>query len=155
MARVATVIDIQRAVDADALPDDERMRAFAHATFAGAGREGAVTLRVVDEQEIADLNSRYRSKDAPTNVLSFPAELPAEVGESLLGDVVICAPVVAREADEQGKSAEAHWAHMVAHGILHLLGYDHQTDSEAGRMEALEQRILADLGFPNPYSSVN
>jgi probable rRNA maturation factor len=106
---------------------------------------------LVDEPESRALNERYRGKDRPTNVLSFPAELPEELDIPLLGDIVICAPLVAEEASSQGKPVEAHWAHLVVHGVLHLLGHDHQLESEAREMEALEVELLASLGFPNPY----
>lgn len=110
-----------------------------------------LSIRLVDEQESQELNSHYRHKNSPTNVLSFPCELPPEVELDLLGDLVICVQVVEREAREQGKSAHAHWAHMVVHGCLHLLGYDHIDDVEAQEMEALETAILAELDFPPPY----
>ena len=100
-----------------------------------------------------DLNARYRGKDRPTNVLSFPADLPEAVELPLLGDIVICAPVVHDEARQQGKSPAAHWDHMLIHGVLHLLGYDHESDREAEEMEALETRALQILGWPCPYSA--
>ena len=106
----------------------------------------------MDEAESRQLNRDYRGKDSPTNVLSFPFEAPPQVASPLLGDLVICAPVVADEARDQGKPLLAHWAHMVVHGVLHLQGYDHQTDAEAERMEEIECRILQNLHFPNPYS---
>ena len=106
---------------------------------------------IVDEAEITALNRAYRGKDGPTNVLSFPSELPVEVGSPLLGDIIICAPVVARECVLQNKAPEAHWAHLVIHGVLHLLGFDHQTEGEAARMEATEIRLLDELGFSDPY----
>jgi len=108
-------------------------------------------VRIVDEAEITALNRQYRGKDGATNVLSFPFEAMAGVETGQLGDVVICAPVVAAEAVTQGKSLQAHWAHIVMHGVLHLLGYDHHRDAEAQEMEALETRLLASLGFPDPY----
>ena len=112
-----------------------------------------LSLRLVDEAESADLNQRYRGKAGPTNVLSFPFEPPPGIkGPRYLGDLVICVPVVAREAAEQGKAPEAHWAHLVVHGVLHLLGYDHLDEAEAQAMEALETRLLANLGFPPPYA---
>ena len=114
-------------------------------------------LRIVDEDESAAINLAYRQKDYATNVLSFSAELPDVVLESLdevpLGDIVICAPIVAREAAAQAKSLPAHWAHMLIHGMLHLNGFDHESESEAQEMETLETRILHDLGFDNPYPS--
>lgn len=115
--------------------------------------EGPVTvsIRIVDAPESAQLNQVYRSKSGPTNILSFPFEVPAGVPNELLGDLAICAPVVEREAKAQGKPAEAHWAHMVVHGILHLRGYDHIEDADAERMEALEAEILGRLGYPDPY----
>jgi len=108
-------------------------------------------VRIVDEPEMRELNARYRHKDYPTNVLSFPAELPPGVDVPLLGDIVICAPVVNREATEQHKAPRAHWAHMLVHGTLHLLGHDHERERDAAVMEALERRILAGLKFPDPY----
>lgn len=110
-----------------------------------------VSIRVVGEAEGADLNSTYRNKPHATNVLSFPAEFDLPDPLPLLGDLAICAPVVKREANEQHKTETAHWAHMVVHGTLHLLGYDHIDNKEAEQMEALETAILDRLGFPSPY----
>jgi len=110
-------------------------------------------VRLVDAPEMASLNKTYRGKDGPTNVLSFPADLPPDLDLPLLGDIVICAPVVAAEAREQHKSPDAHWAHMAVHGTLHLLGYDHLDENEAITMEALESAILADLHYPCPYQA--
>jgi len=114
-----------------------------------------VNFQVVDEANISELNETYRHKFGPTNVLSFPFEappgLPKEEADALLGDIVICAQVVSREAEEQGKTLQAHWAHMVVHGVLHLLGYDHLDDDEAEAMENLEVQLLNELTFPNPY----
>jgi probable rRNA maturation factor len=112
----------------------------------------SLSVRVVDAQEITELNQRYRSKSGPTNVLSFPFEDPPGVDSDELGDVVVCAPVVEREALEQGKTTEEHWAHMVVHGVLHLCGYDHIEDDDAEKMENEETRILTGLGFPAPYN---
>ena len=118
-----------------------------------AGQKVELSLRLVDEAECADLNQRYRGKAGPTNVLSFPFEPPPGIkGPRYLGDLVICVPVVVREVAEQGKAPEAHWAHLVVHGVLHLLGYDHLDEAEAQEMEALETRLLANLGFPPPYA---
>jgi len=115
--------------------------------------DSELTIRLVDEAEGRELNNTWRHKDYPTNVLSFPADVPEGLLDiPLLGDLVICVPVVEREAAEQGKSLEAHWAHLVIHGCLHLLGYDHIDDAEAEEMEGLEQNLLAELGHPDPYA---
>lgn len=125
----------------------------------------ALTIRIVGAAESRRLNRTWRGKDKPTNVLSFPAEPLAADRRPLtrlhetafddhpLGDLAICAPVVAREAKEQGKSAQAHWAHMVVHGVLHLLGYDHENDRDANIMESLETKILDRLGYADPYAT--
>lgn len=110
-----------------------------------------LTIRIVDEAESAELNQRYRQKSGATNVLSFPADLPEEIDLPLLGDLVICAPLVQSEAAAQGKAVAAHWAHLVVHGSLHLLGYDHTETPAAEEMESLETRLLSQLGFPDPY----
>jgi probable rRNA maturation factor len=110
-----------------------------------------VTIRLVDRDEMRRLNERYRGKDAATNVLSFPADLPDAVGIPLLGDVVLCAPLLIEEAQAQGKLPEAHWAHLTIHGVLHLLGHDHLDPAEAAVMEGLEIELLAGLGIGNPY----
>ncbi len=112
-----------------------------------------MTLRIVAAAEGRRLNRQWRGKDKPTNVLSFPAGEPLAPGDEAvsLGDIVICAPVIRREAGEQGKTLRAHWAHMVVHGVLHLLGYDHESERDAVIMEALERELLADRGFPDPY----
>lgn len=112
-----------------------------------------LSIRIVDEAEIAELNATYRNKSGPTNVLSFPADLNQDIPLLLLGDIVISAPTILREAREQGKTAQAHWAHMIVHGTLHLLGFDHQNAEEAGIMEAIETSILSRLAFPAPYES--
>lgn len=116
--------------------------------------EAEVSLYIADEAESQELNSQYRGKDYPTNVLSFPADIHEEVGIPLLGDLIVCAPVVEREAQEQGKTLDAHWAHMLVHGSLHLLGFDHIDDGEADEMEALETEIITGLGYPAPYQEL-
>jgi probable rRNA maturation factor len=111
-----------------------------------------LTLRLVDRDESRALNLRYRGQDKPTNVLSFPAGLPCGLDLPLLGDIVICAPLVGEEAEKQHKSLQSHWAHLVIHGVLHLLGHDHQDEKEAVDMEAIEVDLLASLGFSDPYA---
>ena len=121
------------------------------ARLAAGGRNGELGIRVVGNAESRALNRQYRGKRAPTNVLSFP--MPASGGQAhgIIGDIVVCAPLVAREAREQGKALRAHWAHMVIHGTLHLLGFDHEHATEARRMEGRERELLARLGFADPY----
>jgi probable rRNA maturation factor len=155
MARARRLaVTVQDPAGVAATPSPQKLRAWARHALGKAAR-GELTLRIVDEEESAALNSRYRDKRGPTNVLSFGADpLPGPAGAELppLGDLVICAAVVQREAREQGKPAPAHWAHMVVHGVLHLQGYDHETSAEAAAMEARERELLAALGFPDPYS---
>ncbi len=136
---------------AAAIPAARSIRRWVHAALDDAHADAEICVRIVDEPEMRELNARYRGRDYATNVLSFPAELPPGVDVPLLGDIVVCAPVVAREAEEQHKPARAHWAHLLVHGTLHLLGLDHQRARAAVRMEALETRILATLKFPDPY----
>lgn len=147
------VVDLQCVSEAKDLPDADTLSRWVCATLTAedVAPEGEVTLRIVDASEGADLNTRYRHRSGPTNVLSFPFDPPPGVPTALLGDVVICAPVVAREALEQSKPLAAHWAHMVVHGLLHLLGYDHLVPEEAEEMEAREREILAGLGYADPY----
>ena len=114
-------------------------------------RASELSIRLVDDSDGRALNSQYRQRDYATNVLSFPVELPSGVSLPLLGDLVICAPVVAREASEQRKNLRDHYAHLTVHGTLHLLGYDHENETDAERMESLECRILAGLGMMDPY----
>lgn len=145
-------VDIDNGSADDEVPEPASLRAWATTALARlAINDAELAIRLVDEAESACLNGHYRHKDGATNVLSFPADLPPEVDLPLLGDIVICAPVVAREAGEQGKAVDAHWAHMVIHATLHLLGYDHLDAGEAAVMENLETDILTGLGFPPPY----
>ena len=146
-------VDVQVACDEDDLPGRADLRAWARAAVGTLREDAELTIRIVDEAESARLNSSYRYKDGATNVLSFQFDAPAGVDLPLLGDIVICAPVVRREANEQSKSASSHWAHMVVHGALHLLGFDHARARDADEMEAMETRVLANLGFDNPYES--
>ena len=149
-------LEMQVALEMPGLPMEAEVRRWSEAALRAACAapldSAELVIRIVNEAEGAVLNETYRRKQGPTNVLSFPFETPPGVDVNLLGDLVICAPVVMREAVVQGKSPEAHWAHMVIHGILHLLGYDHQTEDQALAMEALETRILAGMGYPDPYA---
>ena len=145
-------VDIQCA-SAEPVPEEEDLRRWIAAALASRKKPGdaEIGVRLVDSAEMAGLNQTYRHKAGPTNVLSFPADLPTEFELPLLGDIVICAPVVRAEAREQNKSTTAHWAHMAVHGTLHLLGYDHITEEQAATMEALESAILKRLDYPCPY----
>ena len=145
-------VDLQVATEnIEGLPTEEQIVQWATAAVQPEGDEVEMTVRIVDEAESHELNLTYRGKDRPTNVLSFPFECPDEVELPLLGDLVICRQVVEREAAEQEKPLMAHWAHMVVHGSLHLLGYDHIEDNEAEEMESLETQIMQGLGFDDPY----
>ena len=145
-------VDVQYACARAGLPDRRHIRRWVKATLAGTRSPVELTVRIVDEPEGAELNRRWRRRAGSTNVLSFPAARLGRVAPEPLGDIVICAPVVLREAREQGKKPEAHWAHMVVHGTLHLLGFDHVRAAEARTMEAFEAQVLEGLGFPNPYA---
>ena len=148
------IIDLQIACEQETgLPTAEQIEQWATAAVQPQSDEVEMTVRIVDEAESHTLNLNYRGKDRPTNVLSFPFECPDEVELPLLGDLVICRQVVEREAQEQDKPLMAHWAHMVVHGSLHLLGYDHIEDDEAEEMESLETQIMTGLGFADPYLS--
>ena len=142
------IVDLDVVCD-DVVPALPSFEGWARAACSQSDAE--LSIRVVGLGESAELNETYRKKKGPTNVLSFPCEVPDGVPCPLLGDLVICAPVVEKEALEQNKSLEAHWAHMVVHGVLHLQGYDHVETPDAERMEALEVEIMARLGFANPY----
>ncbi len=144
-------VEVQFACEGPELPGAEQVRDWVKMALSDYEHDAEVTVRVVDEEEGATLNERYRNKDGATNVLSFPLGTPPGLPECLVGDIVICAPLVLREASEQGKDATAHWAHMVVHGTLHLMGYDHQTKEQADEMESREIRLLAGLRFPHPY----
>lgn len=145
-------LDLQIASDGQA-PSLAQLQQWCALALRQRTADSELTIRLVDEAEGRELNNTWRHKDYPTNVLSFPADVPEGLLDiPLLGDLVICVPVVEREAAEQGKSLEAHWAHLVIHGCLHLLGYDHIDDAEAEEMEGLEQNLLAELGHPAPYA---
>lgn len=146
-------LDLQIASEAADLPSEAQLRAWCALALRQRSADSELTIRLVDEAEGRELNNTWRHKDYATNVLSFPADVPDELLDiPLLGDLVICVPVVEREAQEQAKTLDAHWAHLVIHGCLHLLGYDHIEDEEAEEMEALERELLAELGYPDPYA---
>ncbi len=151
-------IDIQVMSSPAGIPSEGDIRSWIGAVLERIDAGGAVeiSLRIVDEDEGRTLNKAYRGKDRPTNVLSFPSGIGSELPAGLprpLGDVVICAPLVRREAAEQGKAESDHWAHLLVHGTLHLLGYDHESATEAEAMEALEREILAGRGVADPYAA--
>ncbi len=150
-------IELQIAVDEDdGLPDETRLRRWIGAALPPERQDVLIGVRIVNETESRALNRDYRHRDRPTNVLSFPYDPPQGIEADFpLGDLVLCAPVIAREARDQGKPLEAHWAHLVIHGTLHLLGHDHINEADARRMEASEIHILTRLGFPDPYRDHN
>ncbi|MGK2924545.1 MAG: rRNA maturation RNase YbeY [Lysobacterales bacterium] len=141
---------VQRATCWQPLPSDAQFKLWVRTALRGRAA-AELTIRIVDREESRELNRQYRGKDAPTNVLSFPADLPKEVEVDLLGDILMCAPLVAEEALEQGKAEQAHWAHLTIHGVLHLLGHDHQETADAEVMEGIEIALLESLGIANPY----
>ncbi|MGB0449502.1 MAG: rRNA maturation RNase YbeY [Porticoccaceae bacterium] len=148
-------IDIQMACPSEESPDEDSIKRWASAAIRDERDNPELNLRIVDERESADFNQQYRGKPGATNVLSFPFDAVTPEPLPILGDLVICAPVVNREADEQQKTPEAHWAHIIVHGVLHLLGYDHIDERDAEQMEGLETAIMLSLNFPAPYESTD
>jgi probable rRNA maturation factor len=147
-------LDLQLATEnTNELPTEEKFQHWLEKAIIPFQPAAEITIRLVDDAESHALNLEYRGKDKSTNVLSFPFEAPQGIELDLLGDLVICRQVVEKEAKEQDKPLEAHWAHMVVHGSLHLLGYDHIEDDEAEEMESLETEIMTDLGYADPYIS--
>jgi len=146
-------MDIQNVSGLKTLPTNESLIQWAELALDNEHKDAEITLRVVDEKEGLELNKEWRNKDYATNVLSFPVGEPIEQVPNILGDIVVCAPIVELEAKQQGKSCEAHWAHLIIHGILHLQGYDHQSDDEADIMENKEINILKRIGYANPYET--
>ena len=155
MSRPTVILDlaVSYALPRKGLPAPASFRRWAEATLQERLRRVDLAIRLVGDREGRALNRHYRGKDYATNVLSFPAELPEDVRMKMpvLGDIVMCAPVIAREAREQGKPLNAHYAHLTVHGILHLLGWDHENEREAEAMETLEREILGSMGFEDPY----
>lgn len=149
---MSVTIDLQNASGVRSVPlrrDFKRWASAAMAVLAQGQTRSRLSIRIVDEAESAELNSQYRHKQGATNILSFP--VPEGLPDALLGDLAICASVVAREAAEQNKSLDAHWAHLTVHGVLHLKGYDHEEPQAADTMETLEKAVLAQLGYADPY----
>lgn len=155
MSEPLATVHLSYGIPRAGLPSPVSFRRWVEAALAGARRRrpAELSIRIVGTREGRTLNRSYRDKDYATNVLSFPTDLPPGVRLPLLGDIAICAPVVRREANEQGKPAAHHWAHLTVHGVLHLLGYDHIAEAEAVRMESLETRILRGMGIPDPYQA--
>jgi probable rRNA maturation factor len=147
---MSVTLDLQIACDGD-VPSESQFQQWVDAALADVKEDCELSIRLVETDESQELNSTYRGKDKPTNVLSFPFEAPVEIEPILLGDLVVCSAIVKQEAMEQNKQEHDHWAHMVVHGCLHLLGYDHIDDDEAEEMEALERTILKSLAISDPY----
>lgn len=147
-------VELQQEVEASDLPSESQFNDWVAAALTSRKDEAELCIRLVEADESQALNNQYRGKDKSTNVLSFPFEVPEDIPLNLLGDLVICAEVVREEALQQKKPLHDHWAHMVVHGTLHLLGYDHINDEDAEVMEQLEREILASLGIPDPYKEL-
>lgn len=147
-------LDVQYAVDLPDLPTHAELQFWVIQALIGRRNQAELVIRIVDEIEIATLNDIYRHRSGSTNVLSFPFTTLPQVPITFIGDIVICAALIIKEAMEQGKTLKAHWAHIVIHGVLHLIGYDHKTITQAQDMEKLEEQILKNLGYPNPYMEI-
>jgi len=151
-------LEVQRGTTSVSVAGEGQFQLWVEVALAGKGNDFTLVIRIVDEQEARRYNREYRAKDHATNVLSFPAELPeglpAEIRKTQIGDLLICAPVVAREATQQHRPEIDHWAHLTIHGVLHLLGYDHQQSEDAVAMESLETEILRNLGISDPYQDL-
>lgn len=152
--KLAIELELQIASDAQTLPHPSQFKEWVSRTLANRYDDLELTIRIVDEEEMVNLNESFRNKSGPTNVLSFPGEVNPNFGMHSLGDVVVCAPVVQREAEEAGITMLEHWAHMIVHGTLHLIGYDHVDPKDAQVMETLETKILTDLGYEAPYGDI-
>lgn len=151
---MAVQLDVQIACENKTLPSIEQLQLWAEAALSTIENDPELTIRLVEAKESQQLNHQYRQKNKPTNVLSFPFEVPEGIDINLLGDLIICADVVIQEAKDQNKKLDEHWAHLVIHGCLHLLGYDHIKEDEAIEMESIEIKLLSTLGIDNPYQEV-
>lgn len=149
------LIEIQTIFKSNGQPDEGQIQRWVDAALEGSNRDTEIVVRIVDEQESAELNGQYRHKPGPTNILSFPVEVPEGIALNLLGDLVVCAPVLEKEALAQHKALTDHWAHIIVHGVLHLLGYDHIDETQAELMESKEITILNTLNIKNPYIQDN
>ena len=149
------LIEIQTIFKSNGQPVQEQIQKWVDAALDDFNQDTEIVVRIVDEQEMSELNEQYRHKQGPTNILSFPVEVPEGIELNLLGDLVVCAPVLEKEAVEQRKTLTDHWAHIIVHGVLHLLGYDHIDDAEAELMESKEISILNTLNIKNPYIQDN
>jgi probable rRNA maturation factor len=144
-------LDIQIVSQSKQLPDQDQFQYWVDAVLKDETQDSELVIRIVDEAEMIQFNEQYRDKKGSTNILSFPFEVPEGVDSNLLGDILVCAAVVEKEAHQQHKELDHHWAHMIVHGVLHLLGYDHVDDQDAEEMEALEIKILKKIKIKNPY----
>ena len=147
-------VEIQIIFTSPEQPSEAQIQLWIDTALTDIQRDTEIVVRIVDEQESAELNETYRHKQGATNILSFPVEIPEGIDLNLLGDLVICAPVLEKEAQQQGKILDHHWAHIIIHGVLHLLGYDHLDDEQAEEMENKEIILLQKLNIPNPYEQV-
>jgi probable rRNA maturation factor len=147
-------VDVENVSSYEDIPDQTCFHQWVSASLSNYKNSAEVAIRIINEDESAKLNYQFRKKNYATNILSFPADLPKSLNLSLLGDLAVCVQVVIREAIEQNKEINAHWAHIIVHGSLHLIGYDHEDDLAAKNMEALEIKILGDLNFPSPYINI-
>lgn len=144
-------LEIQNESESLLIPKEKQFKHWFDVVLTNDNQDSEIVIRIVDEDEMIQFNEQYRDKKGPTNILSFPFEVPEGVESELLGDLLVCAPVVEEEAEQQNKKLEQHWAHLIIHGILHLLGYNHIDNVEAEEMEALEINILSTIGINNPY----
>jgi probable rRNA maturation factor len=149
-------VEIQAVYSSPELPNEQQIQLWIDTVLAEMQQDTEIVVRIVDETESTALNEQYRHKQGATNILSFPVKIPDGVALdiNLLGDLVVCAPVLAKEAQQQGKKLHDHWAHIIIHGVLHLLGYDHLDDAQAEEMEGKEITLLQQLNIPNPYRQV-